>query len=249
MRPQLARRRERAYERIYRRHVGDVYRYALAVLSDPMDAEEVTKTTFLNARLGFREGKSTRLQLNALLAIAHGVCRIRGSYQELEDADLLGEEEEETRARDVRRALGTLPFDQRTVLVMRELEGRSYGEIAESLAVSVAVVEAYIFQARQALREELERAFTCHKAERAISRYLDDRLSRRERRLLRAHLRSCEDCEAFALCQLAQCASLRALAAIPLPDTLQAVALSRRERLRARRQQVDRKFLAARASP
>lgn len=235
---------------MYRRHVGDVYRYTLAVLGDPMDAEEVTQTTFLNAHLGFREGKSPRLQLNALLAIAHDVCRIRGSYQELEDADLLGEEEEETAtARDVRRALGRLPFDQRTVLVMRELEGRSYGEIAEILAVSVSVVEAYIFQARQALREELEGAFTCHKAERAISRHLDDRLSRGERRLLRAHLRSCGDCEAFALCQLAQRASLRALAAIPLPDTLQSFAGSRRERLRARRRQVERKFLSARASP
>lgn len=248
MRPQLARRRERAFERMYRRHVSDVYRYALAVLGDPMDAEEVTQTTFLNARLGFREGKSTRLQLNALLAIAHDVCRIRGSYQELEDADLLGAQEEETTARDVRRALGRLPFDQRTVLVMRELEGRTYREIAESLAVSVAVVEASIFQARQALREELERAFTCHQAELATSRHLDDRLARGERRLLRAHLRSCEHCEAFALCQLAQRASLRALAAIPLPDTLQAVALSRRERLRVRRRQVERKFLAARAS-
>jgi RNA polymerase sigma factor (sigma-70 family) len=249
MRPQLARRRERAFERMYRRHVGDVYRYTLAVLNDPMDAEEVTQTTFLNAHLGFREGKSPRLQLNALLAIAHDVCRIRGSYQELEDADLLREEEEQTTARDVRRALGRLPFDQRTVLVMRELEGRSYGEIAEILAVSVAVVEAYIFQARQALREELEGAFTCHKAELAISRHLDDRLSRGERRLLRAHLRSCEDCEAFALCQLAQRASLRALAAIPLPDRLQSFAVSRRERLRARRRQVERKFLPARASP
>jgi RNA polymerase sigma-70 factor, ECF subfamily len=249
MRPWLARRQERAFERIYRRHVGDVYHYALAVLRDPVDAEEVTHTTFLNAYRTFRQGKGTRLGLNALLAIAHDVCRIRGGYRGLEDADVLGEEDEETTATDVRRALGRLPFDQRTVLVMREVEGRSYGEIAEILAVSVAVVEAYIFQARHALREELEGALTCHQAELAISRHLDDRLSRRERRLLRAHLRTCEDCEAFALCQQAQRAALRALAAIPLPDTLQSFVGSRRQRLRARRQQVERKILPARASP
>lgn len=248
MRPGLVRRRERAFERIYERHVGDVYRYALAVLSDPVDAEEVTQTTFRNAYLGFRRRRATRLQLNGLLAIAHDLCRIRGGYQQLEDGDLLGAEEEPTTARDVRRALARLPFDQRTVLVMREVEGRSYSEIAEILAVSLGVVEAYIFEARHALREQLDATLTCPRAERAISRKLDGRLSRRERRLLRVHLRSCEDCEELALCQQAQRAALQALAALPLPYTLQAVAGSRRERQRARRREVERKFLAARAS-
>jgi RNA polymerase sigma-70 factor (ECF subfamily) len=247
MRVKLAQRRERAFERVYRRHVGDVYHYTLAVLGDPADAEDVTQTTFQNAYRGFRRQKSRRPDLNALLAIAHDVCRIRGGHPPPDD-DLLGEAEVEATAPDVRRALGRLPFDQRTVLVMREVEGRSYAEIAEILAISVGVVEAYIFEARQTLRAELEGALTCHQAELAISRRLDDRLSRRERRLLRAHLRVCEDCEAFALCQQAQRAALRALAAIPLPDTLQSFAGSRRDRLRARRRQVGRKFLAARAS-
>jgi len=248
MRVQLARRPERAFERVYRRHVGDVYRYALAVLGDPVDAEEVTQTTFLNAYRGFRRKGSRRPELNALLAIAHDVCRIRGCHPRLDDDELLGDEEVETTAPDVRRALSSLPFDQRTVLVMREVEGRSYAEIAEILAISVGVVEAYIFEARQTLRERMDGALTCHQAELAVSRQLDGRLSRRERRLLRTHLRVCEECEAFALCQQAQRAALRALAAIPLPDTLQSFAASKRNRLRARRREVSRKFLAARAS-
>ena len=104
---------------------------------------------------------------------------------------------------------------------MREVEGRSYAEIAQILALSIGSVEALIFRARQALREELEGSLTCHEAERAISRQLDDRLARKEKRLLRAHLRACEDCDAFARDQQAQRAALRALAAVPLPDTLQ----------------------------
>lgn len=218
MSPLLAR-KERAFERIYRTHVGDVYHYALAVLRDPADAEEVTHTTFLNAYRDFRRRSGARPRLNSLLAIAHEVCRLRGGYERLVEADFFVEEELTTAA-DVRRALARLSFDQRAVLVMREVEGRTYAEIADILALSAAGVETLLFQARQALREELEGSLTCHEAELAVSRALDDRLSRRERRFLRAHLRSCQECDAFARCQQTQRAALRALAAIPLPDTL-----------------------------
>jgi RNA polymerase sigma factor (sigma-70 family) len=220
MRPVLARRKRRAFERVYRKHVGGVYRYALAVLRDPVDAEEVTQTTFLNAYRGFSHGNRGLLRLNSLLAIAHDICRIRGGYLRFEESDLLDEDDEQTTALDVRRALGRLPFDQRAVLVMREVEGRSYAEIAQILALSLGAVEAIIFRARQALREELEGSLTCHQAERAISRQLDDRLPRKEKRLLRAHLRVCEECAAFARGQHEQRAALRALAAVPLPETL-----------------------------
>ena len=40
---------DRSFERLYRKHAGDVYRYALVVLRNQADAEDVTQTTFLNA--------------------------------------------------------------------------------------------------------------------------------------------------------------------------------------------------------
>jgi RNA polymerase sigma factor (sigma-70 family) len=229
MSPLLAR-QERAFERIYRRHVGDVYRYALVVLRDPQDAEDVTLTTFLNAYRGFRQGRRPRPALNSLLSIAHDVCRLRGSYPRLDDSFLVEEVAEPTEI-DVRRALGRLPFDQRAALVMREVEGRSYAEIAGILVLSVDAVETLIFKARQHLREELEGSLTCHEAELAVSRELDDRSSRKERRLLRAHLRSCEECAAFAGGQHAQRVALRALALVPLPKTLESFFGSRRARI------------------
>jgi hypothetical protein len=104
--------------------------------------------------------------------------------------------------------------------VMRELEGRSYQEIAEILGVSVSAVETLIFRARRALREQLEEGITCHEAELAISKQLDRRLSRKDKGALRAHLRECEDCAGFARSQRAQRGALKALAAIPLPQSL-----------------------------
>ncbi len=52
-------------------------------------------------------------------------------------------------------ALGDLPFEQRTVIVLREIDGLSYDEIAYSLGVAVGTVKSRLTRARQALRAQL----------------------------------------------------------------------------------------------
>jgi len=153
--------RDEAFEKLYRRHVEDVYHYALALLRNPADAEDVTQTTFLNAYRAFQRGEEIRKPLNWLIKIAHNVARTRYARSSrrvkevpLEDhVDKLATlEEEKPNVDGVLRALGRLPFNQRAALVMRELEGRSYSEIADTLGVSVAAVETLIFRARRSLR-------------------------------------------------------------------------------------------------
>lgn len=53
------------------------------------------------------------------------------------------------------QALDRLPFDQRTALILREVEGLRYEEIAYSLDVALGTVKSRLTRARQALREEL----------------------------------------------------------------------------------------------
>jgi len=53
------------------------------------------------------------------------------------------------------KALDRLPFDQRTALVLREIDGLRYDEIAFSLGVAVGTVKSRLTRARQALRAEL----------------------------------------------------------------------------------------------
>ena len=167
MRTRLARRQhERAFERSYRRHVGDVYHYALGVLGDPDAAEQVAQTTFLNAHREFCRTRGGAPGLNVLLTLAHDVCRMRGGFPGLRDVDFSSREEDTWRA-------------------------------------------------------ERWRLRSCDEAEFAVSRELDDRLSRREKRPLRAHLRVCGECRAFARGQQEQREAIRALAAVPLPATLQ----------------------------
>ncbi len=219
---------DRSFERLYRKHVGDVYRYALVVLRNEADAEDVTQTTFMNAYRAFEQGERPEKPQNWLIAIAHNVCRQRfrqsqrrpnevGFEEELAEAVVV---DDAVSAEDIRRALGHLAFNQRAALVMRELEGRSYQEIADILEVSVSAVETLIFRARRALREQLEEGITCREAELSISKQLDGRLARKDRGALRAHLRECDECAGFARSQRAQRGALKGLAAIPLPTSL-----------------------------
>lgn len=53
-------------------------------------------------------------------------------------------------------ALDALPFDQRTVIVLREIDGLSYEEIADSLNVAIGTVKSRLTRARQTLRRELQ---------------------------------------------------------------------------------------------
>src|ERR671937_293240 len=145
MTPLLAQRprTDRAFERLYEKYVGDVYRYALVVLRNPDDAEDVAPTTFMNAYRAFQRGERPRAPQNWLMTIAHNVCRqrFRQSQRRPNEVELNEElaeavvEEDSISAEDIRRALGHLAFNQRSALVMRELEGRSYQEIAEILDV------------------------------------------------------------------------------------------------------------------
>jgi RNA polymerase sigma factor (sigma-70 family) len=153
--------RDRAFESLYRSYVKDVYHYALALLRNPADAEDVTQTTFMNAYRAYKSGLEIEKPQNWLIKIAHNVARTRYARAgrrvrevPLEDhvEQLALPEEEKPNVAAVLHALGRLPFNQRAAIVMRELEGRTYAEISDTLGVSVAAVETLIFRGRRSLR-------------------------------------------------------------------------------------------------
>ncbi|HZS25305.1 MAG TPA: RNA polymerase sigma factor [Gaiellaceae bacterium] len=153
--------RDRAFERLYERYVRDVYRYVLAVLRNPAEAEDVTQTTFLNAYRAMQAGEEPQKPQHWLIAIAHNACRSRARFavrrpREVPIDDLVEQlptlEPDRPNVRELLRALGRLPFNQRQAITMREFEGRSYVEIADSLGVTVPAAEALISRARRSLR-------------------------------------------------------------------------------------------------
>jgi RNA polymerase sigma-70 factor (ECF subfamily) len=98
-----------------------------------------------------RRRRADQISLDAHVA-AHG---------DLESIDDSGPDrlfaQKELAAR-LQRALDGLPFDQRTAIVLREIDGLSYEEIAFSLGVAIGTVKSRLTRARQALRSELREA-------------------------------------------------------------------------------------------
>ena len=221
-------RRANELERLYRRHATAVFRYALLVLRSRADAEDVTQATFVRAYGAIRRGEVVRKPHNWLIAIAHNeCCRHLSAARRVElielDPELVPavEADEGPTAGELRDALGELSFNQRAALVMRELEDRSYAEIAAVLGVSISAVETLLFRARRALCEQLEGPIGCDDFEALLSKQLDGELTPDERRRLRAHMRSCASCATLERQQRGRRTALRRLGAgITLPSSL-----------------------------
>jgi RNA polymerase sigma factor (sigma-70 family) len=219
----------REVDDLYRRHGAEVYRYAYAVLGNHADAEDVTQTTFLNAYRSLEQGVRPRKPANWLLTIASNAIKQRFRQEQARprlvelDERLAGHEAEDDDSPSVGElltALSKIPPQQRQAIVLREFEGRSYAEIAEILGVTTSALETLLFRARRSLAEELEHQLTCTDAQLAISKAVDGRLGRKERRRLKDHLVECPDCAHFARLQKRHRSALRGLMLIPIPLSL-----------------------------
>lgn len=153
---------EGAFERLYRRHRRDVYRFVLRDVRNPEEAEDVTQTAFLNAYRALQQGDHPEKPRAWLLTIAQNVSRrrfraraVRPQEVELDPEHFVAAQPDGPTAGDIRDALLRLRPNHRAVIVLREIGGLTYAEIAETLGLSLSAVETLLFRARRALREEL----------------------------------------------------------------------------------------------
>ncbi len=150
--------RRDAFEELVRRHRDIVYRVALRMLGDQREAEDAAQEALLQAWRaldGFRGDSAFstwlyRITVNRCL----NMLRARHETEPLmTDRASSGPSTEvvvESRLQldDVRRAILRLTPEQRAPLVLRELEGCSYEELAEILDVSVSAVKSRLHRAR-----------------------------------------------------------------------------------------------------
>ena len=202
-----AKRGERsAFEEIFRTHHQELYRYCLAILRDRDDAEDALQAT-MAAALRSLPGESRRIEVRPwLFRVAHNESismlrrrRDEAGEEELADRTALPHDSEiatRERLRSLVADLGELPERQRSAIVMRELSGLSYGEIAAALSCTAGGARQAVYEARTALRHREEgREMECEQVRLALS----DRDGRRLRsRRLRAHLKGCDGCRGFA---------------------------------------------------
>jgi len=155
-----------AFEALYRRLVGRTYALCLRMARDAQRAEELTQDVFVRAweRLGSFRGESKfstwlhRLAVNVVLQEGRTKGR-RESREELmgDPGEYLGRVREDfpgTRI-DLERAIAALPEGARKVVVLRDIYGYKYDEIATMQGVALGTVKAQIHRARRLLREKL----------------------------------------------------------------------------------------------
>ncbi|HEV2857818.1 MAG TPA: RNA polymerase sigma factor [Solirubrobacterales bacterium] len=196
---------DRAFSAIFRRYHQSLYRFCLAIVGNPEDAQEVLQNTMIKV-LRALPGEERKIELKPwLYRIAHNesidLLRRRRETRQLDVEQIApgyGLAEDAATRERLRRLIADLkelPERQREVLVMRELAGLEFEEIGSALDTSGAVARQTLYEARQSLRQMEEgREMSCATVTKALSDG-DGRVTRR--RDVRAHLRSCARCQGF----------------------------------------------------
>lgn len=165
-----------AFEQLVRRHERRVFRLLMRMMGNREEAEDVAQETFISL---YRHGKrfrgearfSTfvyRVAANAALNRRRSLGRKRTRIEKLATRQAAGDDlpqqprDPEDSAlgqeftRYVRDALQTLSPSLRMPVVLYDIEGLAYGEIAGILGVAEGTVKSRIHRARRALREQLQ---------------------------------------------------------------------------------------------
>ena len=156
----------RAFEAVYRQTTDRVYGLCLRMSGDADRAAELVQDVFVRVweRLGSFRGDALfttwlhRLAVNVVLQDRR--TRARREAREIGTADLERFGRTARRAMpgtriDLERAIAALPDKARQVLVLRDVQGYKYDEIAQMTGVSLGTVKAQIHRARRLVQEAL----------------------------------------------------------------------------------------------
>ncbi len=170
---------ETAFDWLVTHYHGPVYNLILSMLGDTSDAADGTQEVFLKAFRGircFRQGSSLKTWLYRI-ALREALNHKRWFKRHLQKNISIDAEAEEGHSPIEIEDLGATPFDQlvaheiqqavhqalqeipevfRGAVILRDLEGLTYEEIAEVLECSVGTVKSRILRGRRALKELLE---------------------------------------------------------------------------------------------
>ena len=199
---------DEAFSVIHDRYRQRLFAYARQMLGGSrQDAEDALQDVFLRAYAGLRTN-GRPISLKAwLYRVAHNRCvdqlrRPQPSPTELYETTrgaLHDPLEIAERREDLRRLVADiqrLPEQQRSVLLMREIEGISYAELADTHGVTVAAVKSLLVRARMGLVEAGEaRATDCEEVREDLCLSFDRGV--RASGLARRHMRDCGACRDY----------------------------------------------------
>ena len=145
-----------------------LFRLALRITMNKAEAEDVVQDTLLRVW----ECRGEWEQIGSLEAFAIATCRNRAldvskragrNARSLDEIDggqrSTANAQSELEAREeislIRRLMDDLPELQRTIMLLRDIEGQSYQEIAQALGISETQVKVYLHRARTKIKKGL----------------------------------------------------------------------------------------------
>jgi RNA polymerase sigma factor (sigma-70 family) len=157
----------RAFSELVARYQDRVYRFLLRLSRSPEDAMDLTQETFIRAYQGIERWRPEALFRTWLFHIARNLAFDRLRHDKIvefveldDDAELpdpaAGPEtalETAQRYHLLEAALERLPAQHREIILLREIEGMSYEEIAHVLDLSAGTVKSRLARARASLLE------------------------------------------------------------------------------------------------
>lgn len=226
-----------AFGELFSRHSAAVYRFALGLVADRAEAEDLTAEAFFRVLLAIRRGSGPVDNVRGyVLIVARRVAwewsvrrkDVPVSDEELthraaSDPDTTGQYTERSL---IRRAFTSLPERWRNVLWKMEVEGERPAVVATNFGLSPNATAALARRARQGLRAAYlqahlaaDRSSTgCRSVLEKLGAYTAGSTSGIERRRIRAHLAGCASCTTMHAELREVCSGLRAhagLAAAP----------------------------------
>lgn len=167
--------RRNAFEAALQSHQRRVFTYAFYLLSNREEAEDVAQEAFM--RLWTSGGPDDERQLEPwLLRVTRNVCIDRLRRRSLTSRFFVAEQQHRDPSsgrtsdpevialaseyqRSLRAALADLREPLKSVVILREIEGLAYRDIAATLGLSLASVRVHLHRARRALREQLKEVY------------------------------------------------------------------------------------------
>ena len=219
--------REDAFRLIHDRYHDRLLAYVRHMLRGNSEAEDIVQDVFMRAYGALRTGEREIAVRPWLYRVAHNRCIDyvrRAPATPLQPDELLPGGIDPVAAaeqrEDLRRLvcdLHALPDAQRSALIIRELEGLSYDDLAATLGVTVPAVKSLLVRARTGLAEAAEARDTdCASIREQLALAVDR--PGRPPRLLRDHLRDCSGCRAHRQALRHGHAQLASL--LPAPSSL-----------------------------
>ncbi len=158
---------DRQLRQLIDEHAAAVHQLAYGILHDPGMAEDVVQETMIKAWRGLGEFRGDSSTRTWVLRIAHNTAidalrrrrdravapeDIPDDPSELAIGDPAARAAGRADLATLRKALGELDQLSRSIVVLREIEGLSYQEIADTLDISTALVKTRLLRARRALQ-------------------------------------------------------------------------------------------------